>query len=56
MNEKTTWGSNKYSEKHKVFYKYDEQLNNTFNALTQYDNGERWKYVDDINDKIILSK
>jgi hypothetical protein len=34
MNEKTTWGSNKYNEKHTVFYKYDKQLNNMFNAIT----------------------
>jgi hypothetical protein len=56
MNEKTTWGSIKYSKKYKVFYKYIDQLNNTFNALVHYNNGERWNYINDIDRKIILSR
>jgi len=46
-NEKSTWGTIKYSEKHNVCYKYDEQLNNTYTALEQYTNNQRWIYNDE---------
>jgi hypothetical protein len=45
-NDITTWNSIKYSEEYKVCFKYEEQLYNAFNALDDYKNGKRWKYID----------
>ena len=35
-----------YSEKHNVFYKYIEQLTNSFDALNSYNKKYKWKFVD----------
>jgi hypothetical protein len=42
INEITTWAEIKYSQEHKVFFKYGDQLNRAFNSLTQYNNNEKW--------------
>jgi len=45
----------KYDEEHRVYYKYREQLNNTFEALSQYENGKRWTFTKDEEfDRIVL--
>ena len=41
-NEITTWGTIKYSEKYKVYYKYEEQLNNSYIAFEKWKNGGKW--------------
>jgi hypothetical protein len=41
-SEITTWAAVKYSELHKVFYKYDDQLNRAFNSLENYKNNNKW--------------
>lgn len=43
-DEKSTWGIIKYSETHNVCYKYDEQLNNSYDGLEQYNNNQKWVY------------
>lgn len=54
--EITTWAKINYSNLHKVFYKYEDQLNCALNSLTQYKNNEKWILnISNENYKIILS-
>jgi len=54
-NEKTTWGTFKYSDRYKCFYKYITQFNNANNNLNIFNEGDKWDYLDldDYNYKII---
>ena len=57
FNEITTWGKVKYSESHKVFYKYVDQLNRAFTSLRKYKHNKRWKLCNlNGNYSIILMK
>jgi len=52
-NEITTWGGIHYCEKNKVYFKYIEQLKNSYYSLNEYEkNKKTWKYNGD--NKIIL--
>lgn len=42
LDSRTTWGSIKYSKKHKTLYKYDEQLDETYAQLEHWNAGKRW--------------
>jgi hypothetical protein len=55
FNTKTTWAKILYSETHNVYYKYQEQLDNTIDSLGLYKLNKEWTYVkhNDI-DMIIL--
>jgi hypothetical protein len=46
INGLTTCKPILYSEKHNVFYKYIEQLTNSFDALNIYNKNNKWKFVD----------
>ena len=46
LNEKTTWGSFKYSNQYNTFYKYQVQFNNAYNNLETFKNGDKWEYFD----------
>ena len=54
-DEVTTWGSILYSDEHDVFYKYREQLDNTYNSLEKVKEGYKWKYINGNIDRIVLS-
>ena len=45
-NEKTTWGTFKYCDKRKVFYKYEVQFKNSYNNLETFNKGDKWEYFD----------
>jgi hypothetical protein len=53
-NERTTWNKVQFSEKYNVFYKYEEQLNNTYDALQKYNDGKKWKYIETDYNRLIL--
>lgn len=53
-NEKTTWGSITFSNEHNVFYKYTEQLNNTYTALEKYNNGKKWNLIETPTNKRLV--
>lgn len=54
--EITTWGEIKYSDKYNVYYKYEYQMNNSYESYEQYKNGDTWTYKYSDIDRIILSK
>jgi hypothetical protein len=43
----------KYDEEHKVHYKYDHQLNDSYKTLDEWNNGKRWQYDKD-SKKLVL--
>jgi hypothetical protein len=44
IDEKTTWGKIKYSDKYDTFYKYDTQLEKSQENLIIYNKGNKWKF------------
>ena len=56
-NEITTWSKVIYDEKHKVHYKYKEQLDSAYESLSQYQTGYKWTYThNDDFDRIVLTQ
>jgi len=55
-NTRTTWGTINYSDKYKVYYKYEEQLNNAYNALNDYNSNKKWTNDNVNNIEYILLK
>ena len=53
VNEISTWhgGCIRYCPIKKVFYKYPDQLNRSFNAFKKYENSNKWRFN---NNMIVL--
>jgi hypothetical protein len=45
LDEITIWASIQYSHTYNVFYKYEDQMNEAFQSLNQYNNNEKWKLI-----------
>lgn len=44
-NEITNTHKPGYNAEHNIYYKYDDQLNNSYKSLDIYNNGGKWKYI-----------